>query len=169
MAEVKWIKLSTNLFDNRKIRQIESMPDGDSLLVIWLKLLVLAGEVNDGGLVYFTSNIPYTDQLLATQFNRPISTVQMALNLFQQFGMIEIVDDLIKISNWEKYQSADKLAELREYNRLAQQKSRERRRLASVNDKSMTSQTSQGTDKDKDKTRYRNDRTDSMSDVLMDI
>lgn len=161
MADVKWIKLSTDIFDNRKIRQIESMPNGDSIIVIWLKLLILAGDVNDGGLVYFTKDIPYTDQLLSTQFGRPIATVQLALQVFEQFGMIEIVDDVIMVSNWERYQNTDKLAEIREYNRIAKQKSRERRMLASnVNDKSRTSQgqvkESQDTDIDKETDKNKN-------------
>lgn len=128
MTEVKWIKLSTDIFDNRKIRQIEKLPDGDALVVIWLKLLVLAGNVNDGGAVYFTREIPYTDQLLSTQFDRPLTTVQMALKVFQSFGMIEIIDDLIYISNWEKYQSADKLEQMREANRQRQARFREKRK-----------------------------------------
>ena len=167
MADVKWIKLSTDIFSNRKIVQIESMPEGDALIVIWLKLLILAGETNADGMVWFTSSIPYTEQMLATAFGRPMSTIQLALKTFSAFGMIEIVDDFIKIPNWDKYQNVDRLKEIREYNRLAQQKSRERKRLAAssgntenndskqcqtnVNDKSMTSQRCHETDIDIDK------------------
>ena len=95
MADVKWIKLAVDMFDNRKIRQIETLPDGDGIIVIWGKLLCLAGVTNDGGLIYFTRDIPYTEQMLAAYFQRPIALVQMALRVFQQFGMIELVDDLI--------------------------------------------------------------------------
>ena len=159
MAEVKWIKLCTDIFSNRKIRQIESMPEGDAIIVIWLKLLTLAGETNAGGMVYFSKSIPYTEQMLATAFNRPLATVQLALRTFEAFGMIEIVDNFINIPNWEKYQSIDRLAEIREYNRLAQQKRRERLRAENeaetksshVNDKSMTSQRCHETDIDIDK------------------
>ena len=129
--EVRWIKLAIDIFDNRKIRQIEKMPDGDALLVIWLKMLVLAGTVNDGGLVYFTRDIPYTDQLLANQFDKPLATVQLALQTFEQFGMIERVDDLIHVSNWERYQNIDGLEKIREQNRLAAQRYRDRKKLAS--------------------------------------
>ena len=122
MSEVKWIKLSTDIFDNRKIRQIEKMPDGDAIIVIWLKLLILAGDINDNGLVYFTKEIPYTDQLLATHFDRPIAVVQFALRTFEQFNMIEIVDNLIHVSNWEKYQNVDGLDRIREQNRLRQKR-----------------------------------------------
>ena len=149
MADVKWIKMATNMFDNRKIKQIECLPDGDAIIVIWMKMLCLAGNINDCGSVYFTKDIPYTEQMLATQFNRPLPTIQLALKTFEQFGMIEVVDNILLISNWEKYQSVDKLHELREYNRLAQQKSRAKRKLLqNVNDMSMTSQSCQGTDKD---------------------
>ena len=163
MAEVKWIKLCTDIFSNRKIRQIESMPEGDAIIVVWLKLLTLAGETNAGGMVYFSKSIPYTEQMLATAFNRPLATVQLALRTFEAFGMIEIVDNFINIPNWEKYQSIDRLAEIREYNRLAQQKRRERLRAENeaetknshvnddVNDMSMTSQRCHETDIDIDK------------------
>jgi len=133
MAEIKWIKLSTDIFDNRKIKQIETMPDGDALVVIWLKLLILAGEVNDGGAVYFTHDIPYTDQLLATQFNRPLSTVQLALKTFKSFGMIDIVDDLILVSNWERYQNIEGMEKIREQTRKRVQKYRENKQIDSCN------------------------------------
>ena len=122
MADVKWIKLSTDIFDNRKIRQIECLPDGDSIIVIWVKLMCLAGEINDCGMVYFTREIPYTDQMLAQQFNRPLTTVQMALNTFQQFGMIQVIDNILHISNWEKYQNVEGMERIREQNRLRQKK-----------------------------------------------
>lgn len=151
MADVKWIKLATEMFDNRKIRQIECLPDGDGIIVVWFKLLCLAGNINDNGMVYFTKDIPYTDQMLATQFNRPLPLIQLAMATFQKFGMIEIVNSIYLVSNWEKYQNVDRLNELREYNRLAQRKSREKKKLLNaVNDKSMTSQSCQGIDIDKD-------------------
>ena len=138
MGEIKWIKVSTDMFDgSRKIKQIEMMPEGDTILVIWLKLLLLAGTVNDGGAIYLTPEIPYTDEMLANELRRPLNTVRMALTVFEKFGMIEIVDDILHLSAWEKYQSVDKLAEIRERNRLAQQRSRaNRRQLQASNDMS---------------------------------
>lgn len=153
MADVKWIKLATEIFDNRKIRQIEGLPDGDAIIVIWMKLLCLAGNINDSGMVYFTKEIPYTDQMLAMQFNRPLTTVQLALKTFEQFGMIEVIENILHISNWEKYQSVDRLSEIREYNRIAKQKSRAKAKqklLENVNDMSMTGQRCQDTDIDKE-------------------
>ena len=138
MGDIKWIKLATDIFDNRKIRQIESMPDGDALVVIWLKLLILAGDTNDNGLVYFTKEIPYTDQLLATYFNRPLSTIQFALRTFEEFGMIEIINNIILISNWEKYQSIEGMERVREQTRLRVAKHRAKQKLLEQNDCNVT-------------------------------
>lgn len=129
MSEVKWIKLQTDIFDNRKIKQIERLPDGDSLIVIWLKILVLAGATNDNGMIYFTPEIPYTDQLLSTEFNRPLSTVQFALKTFERFGMIEIINEIIHVSNWERYQNVDGMEKIREQTRQRVAAFRERKAL----------------------------------------
>lgn len=133
MAEVKWVKIVTDIFDNRKIKQIESLPEGDTIIVIWFKILCLAGTINDNGNIYITKEIPYTDETLATQFNRPLKTIQLALHTFQTFGMVEIIDDVLKVSNWENYQNIEGLEKIREQNRLRQQKYRENQRLLDSN------------------------------------
>ena len=46
MSNVKWIKMTVNIFDDEKILLIESLPDADSIIVIWFKLLCLAGKQN---------------------------------------------------------------------------------------------------------------------------
>lgn len=129
MAEVKWIKMATNILDNRKIVQIESLPDGDTIIVIWLKLLCLAGTTNDSGMVYFTKEIPYTEQMLSTLFNRPLATIQFALKVFQEFEMISIIDDFLQISNWKKYQNIEGMDKIREQNRIRKQNQRERQKI----------------------------------------
>lgn len=134
MNDVKWIKIDTSLFDNRKIKQIRTLPEGDSLIVIWLQLLCLAGTVNDYGRIYLTSEIPYTDQMLSTAFSEPLRTIQMALDVFQKFRMIEVVDDIILISNWEKYQSIEGLERVREQTRKRVADYRERHKQIECND-----------------------------------
>ena len=107
MTEVKWIKLDVGVFDNRKVKQIRALPEGDSLLVIWLQLLCLAGTINDNGRIYLTEEIPYTDQMLRNFLQEPLATVQLALTTFSNMGMIEVQDDIIYIANWAKYQNQE--------------------------------------------------------------
>lgn len=132
MSEVKWIKLSTHMFEDEKIRLIETMPDADTILVIWIKLLSQAGKTNASGYIYLNENIPYTDEMLSTIFNRPLSTVRLALKTFQQFGMIDITDDhFISIENWEKHQNVAGLEKIREQTRQRVAKHREKKQLPS--------------------------------------
>ena len=44
MADVKWIKITTDIFDDEKILLIESLPDAYSIITVWFKLLCLAGK-----------------------------------------------------------------------------------------------------------------------------
>ncbi len=159
MADVKWIKLATNIFDNRKIRQIETLPDGTAVIVVWLKLLCLAGSINDSGMVYFTKEIPYTEQMMAAQFNMPLSTVQLALRTFEQFGMIEIEDNVLHIANWEKYQNIEGMERIREQNRNRKRVQRERQKQALLegmsNDCHVTVTQCHATEEDKEKEEER--------------
>jgi predicted phage replisome organizer len=126
LAEVKWIKITVSMFDDEKIRLIESMPDKDAILIIWIKLLTLAGKTNASGYLYLSQNIPYTDEMLSTIFNRPLNTIRMALDTFKRFGMIEIDDcQAIHITNWEKHQNVEGMDRIREQNRIRKQRQRE--------------------------------------------
>lgn len=133
MAEVKWIKIVTDIFDNKKIKQIEKIPNGDTILVIWFKLIVLAGVTNDNGLVYITDEIPYNSETLSNEFNKPLNEIKIALDIFQKFKMIEIIDDFIRLKNWQQYQNTDGLEKIREQTRLRVQKHRENQRLTLEN------------------------------------
>jgi len=129
-SEVKWIKLSTQMFEDEKIRLIESMPEADTILIIWVKLLAQAGKTNASGYIYLAENIPYTDEMLATIFNRPLPTVRLALKTLEQFGMIEVNHDhMIWISNWEKHQNIAGLDKIREQTRQRVAKHREQKKL----------------------------------------
>lgn len=125
-SEVKWIAISTNIFDDEKIKFIEKMPEGDAIIVIWFKLLIKAGRINDGGYVYISENVPYTEETMSYIFDRPINTIRLALQTFQKLGMVTISDtNSIFINNWYKYQKEDTLGKIREQGRLRQQRFRD--------------------------------------------
>jgi predicted phage replisome organizer len=128
MADVKWIKITTDIFDDEKILLIESLPDSYAIITVWFKLLCLAGKQNNSG-VFMLGQMPYTDSMLATIFRMKEATVTMALKTFEQFGMVEIIDGVITIPNWEKHQSLDKLEMAREQTRARVAKHREKQKL----------------------------------------
>lgn len=129
MADVKWIKIVTDIFDDEKILFIEQLPEADSIIVIWFKLLTLAGKINNGGVLLFNEKIPYTDEMLSTIFRRPINTVRLALKTFEQFEMVEIINETITIPNWSKHQTLDQLEERKEYMKNYMREYREKQRM----------------------------------------
>lgn len=132
MAEVKWIKIVTDVFDDEKVLLIETLPESDGIIVIWFKLLCLAGKQNNNGVFLMNNKIPYTEEMLAAIFRRPVNTVKLALNTFEEFGMIQIVDGVITIPNWDKHQSLDKLEMAREKTRQRVAKHREKQKLIAL-------------------------------------
>ena len=140
MAQVRWIKLTTTMFDDEKIRIIESMPDADSILIIWIKLMTLAGKVNHNGYIFLTKSIPYTDEMLSGLFNRPLNTIRLALQVFKNFGMIEYDQyEFLHITNWEKHQNIEGLDRIREQTRERVAKHREKQRSLPILDGSVSS------------------------------
>ena len=128
MSEIKWIKITTDIFDDEKICLIDALPDHDAILVIWFKILALAGKHNRNGLLLMSDKVHYTDEMLATIFRRPLNTVRMALGVFEQFGMIEIIDGIIAIPNWEKHQNIDGMEKIKQQtkNRVARYRKKQK-------------------------------------------
>lgn len=126
MSDVKWIKVSTDLFSDEKIVFLRNMPDGDSLLTLWIFLLVLAGKINDNGYIYFKENVPYTAQMLSLISHIPQSTVELGLKTMQDFEMIDIDSNGMIILNWEKHQNIKGLEKIREQAKLRTRKYREK-------------------------------------------
>ena len=156
-SEVKWIKICTDIFDDEKIALIESMPEADGIIVVWFKLLCMAGKQNNGGVFMLNNKLAYTDEMLATIFRRPLNTVRLALATFEQFGMIEVVNNAYTIPNWEKHQSLDKMEQAKEQTRQRVARHREKQKqLAECNGYSSVTVTQCNADrieedKDKDK------------------
>jgi predicted phage replisome organizer len=126
MADVGWVRLSTRLFENRKIKYLLNQPKGAELVLLWVHLLCAAGTVNDGGRVYISQNVMYTPQSLAADFGVPKTIADKALTLFQDLELIEVESDgCIRILGWEKHQNVTGLEKIREQNRLRKQKQRQ--------------------------------------------
>lgn len=128
MSEIKWIKITTDIFDDEKIRLIDALPEHDAILVIWFKILTLAGRQGGNGLLMMNNKVHYTDEMLAAIFNRPITTIRLALQTFEQFGMIEIINGIISLPNWEKHQNVDGMEKAKEKTRKRVARYREKQK-----------------------------------------
>jgi len=137
-SDVKWIKIITDIFDDEKILMIESLPAADSIIVIWFKLLTFAGKQNNNGVFIMSNRIAYTDEMLAAIFRRDIKIVRLALDTFEQFGMIEVIEDVITIPNWGKHQTLDAYEKKKERDRvrIARKRAEQKALIAMSPDKS---------------------------------
>lgn len=148
--DVKWIKIVTDIFDDEKILLLESMPDGDAMIVCWFKLLCLAGKQNNHGVFTLNDRIAFTDEMLATIFRRPLNTVRLALGTFEEFGMVERIEGVITIPNWDKHQSLDAYERRKEADRLRKQQQRAAQKLLVCGQSADTSADVRTVDIDKD-------------------
>ena len=116
--DLKWIKLSTSIFHDEKMKLIEAMQENDTIICIWIKLLIQAARTNAGGLIFLSEGKPYTEEMLATIFNRPINSIRLGVGTLRNLGMIDIdKNNIIRIVNWEKYQNVEGMERVREQTR----------------------------------------------------
>ena len=121
MADLQWLKLSTNFFDNNKIKLLESENDGDTLIRIWIQLLTIAMKCNYQGKLSITEDKPMTIIEISKIMGKSKKKIEKTLSIFQELQMIVIEDKFYKIKNWSKYQSVDRLEEIRLQNCKRQQ------------------------------------------------
>ena len=148
MAEAEWIKLYLKTFrTSRKISAIERMKNGDTMIVIWFKLLCLAGEINDDGAVYITPKVPFDSISLADELKKPRAIVDAAIKTFEEHDML-IRDDagFIQILNWEKYQNVEGLEKIRKQTRERVARCRANRSNADVTQCNATSNATSNAD-----------------------
>jgi len=117
MIDVKWIKITTDMFDNRKIKHLRKLPDGNSIVLIWVMLLTMAGRCNAGGMIFLTENIPYTPKMLADELGFEETTIQLALKALAEFGMIIYDNEHFLIAGWNEYQNTDGMDKIRQQTR----------------------------------------------------
>lgn len=129
MAEVKWVKLTVDMFDNRKIKYIRKLPEGNNIVLIWVMLLTMAGRCNAGGMIFLTENVPYTPKMLADELDFEENTVILALQALENLNMIVTDNGFFAIAGWDKYQNIDGMEKIKEQNRKRQAKFKKKQKL----------------------------------------
>lgn len=133
MAEIKWVKLTTDMFDNRKIKHLRRLPEGNNIVLIWVMLLTMAGRCNSGGMIFLTENIPYTPKMLADELDFEESTVLLAMKSLEQLNMIVTDGGFFSIAGWDEYQNIEGMDKIREQNRIRQANFKAKQKLLQGN------------------------------------
>ena len=121
------------MFDNRKIKHLRRLPDGNNIVLIWVMLLTMAGRCNANGMIFLTENIPYTPKMLADELNFEENTVRLALDALEQLNMIVTDSGFFSIAGWEEYQNIEGMDKIREQTRKRVAKHREKQKLLQGN------------------------------------
>ena len=142
---MQWIKVFTDIFANPKMQLLLKERDGDTFFRIWIQLLVIAGISMQGGKIMMSENTPMTVEDLATITHKSNKKIQNILDKLIHFEMLICEDNIYKIKNWEKYQSADKYELVKEQNRERQKRFRENQK----NENNVNVPLSNGTEENK--------------------
>jgi len=126
---LSFIKLDINIMNDTKIKLIRKMPDGDSILVLWIGLLCLGMKSGRPGILELGDGIPFTGESLSVELDIPLNTVKLGLETFQHFKMIEVWENgETYLINFEKYQSLDKIEDIKIKSRESSKRYREKKK-----------------------------------------
>lgn len=156
MSEIKWVKITTDMFDNPKIKFLRRLSHGNSYVLIWIMLITIAGRCNSGGKIFITEGLPYDNKDLADELGFPENVLKHALQQFELLDMIEKDGNYIVLTGWEEYQNIEGMELIREQNRKRKQKQREKDKEDDMSrdmsrDGHVTSHQCHATDKEEDK------------------
>lgn len=94
MADEKkryWLKLEKDFLDSKYIKIIKGVPNGTDYILFYLALML--ASVDTVGHLRFTELVPYNEQMLASLTGTNVDIVRSAMKLFQELGMIRILED----------------------------------------------------------------------------
>lgn len=156
MSEIKWVKITTDMFDNPKIKFLRRLSHGNSYVLIWIMLITIAGRCNAGGKIFITDGLPYDNKDLANELGFPENVLKHALQQFEMLDMIEKDGNYIVLTGWEEYQNIQGMEFIREQNRKRKQRQREKDKEDDMSrdmsrDGHVTSHQCHATDKEEDK------------------
>lgn len=146
MAGVEWIRITTDMFDNRKIKYIRTLPEGNNIVLIWVMLLTMAGRCNAGGMIFLTENIPYNTKMLADELGFEENVVTLAIATLERLTMITTDSGFLCITGWEEHQNADGLEKIREQTRKRVQNYRNKKKEIPFNNAENTEKNEYVTD-----------------------
>jgi predicted phage replisome organizer len=106
MRERKYVKFRSDMYEDTKFKIIDMKPERDLIHYLWTRFVTLAGKVNLEGALYMSRNLPYTIETLSIEFNRSKEQIKLALAVFIELEMIELIDGRIyRVKNFAKHQN----------------------------------------------------------------
>ena len=86
-----YLKLKENFYNSETMVILESMQDGLLYSNLLLKMYLMS--LKSGGILMLNDHLPHTPQTIATFTRHQVGTVERALKVFLEFGLVEILND----------------------------------------------------------------------------
>jgi len=128
---LEWLRLFTNFLDGASFKfmrkaKVDGIADlRDKLEAVWFELLGLAGKCNNHGALW-NENVSYGKVgEIAVMTDRTENEVKICLDFYQSQKMGNMTDNGFVVLNFDKFQFADRIEQIREKNAERQRKHRE--------------------------------------------
>lgn len=109
MKELKCVKFNVGMYDDIKLKIIDTMKERDLIHYCLARFIVLAGKINMNGYLFVNENMPYTIETLAIEFNRTIEEIELSVKALIDLEILELTEGKIyKVKNWAKHQNTKK-------------------------------------------------------------
>lgn len=109
MKELRNVKFNVEMYDDIKLKMIDTMKGRDLIHYCLARFIVLAGKVNMDGYLFINENMPYTIETLSIEFNRTIEEIELSVKALIDLEILELTKQKIyKVKNWAKHQNIKK-------------------------------------------------------------
>lgn len=131
MEKIPWFKFYTGFFKRQSMVLISGLKNSETIMLVLIKLICMATEINDRGYVYITPERPYKLRELASYMGKSVKVMENILQVLKDYGEIEIENDgMIFVTSWSEEQNVDRLQMMKEKQRETQKKYRMRKKQA---------------------------------------
>ena len=172
MADVKWVRVSIEMFNDPKLKIINSMEEKDLINYVWMRTLLLAGRSNKDGSLFINDNMPYTMKTLAIEFDRTLDEIKLCFKILRKLEMIEFNEDKIfMVKNWAKHQNIEGLEKLKKQNceRVAKHRAKKRQLEENINDEELSIADNNKKEKDNLKCNNENIEDESSANISVNL
>lgn len=134
-SEITWIKIRVDMFDNRKFKYIRTKKNYKYIELLWIKLLLIAGQCNSQGRIYITDECNYDLGSLSKAVHIDEKNIEAALVILEEMKMVKVSPDFdISIINFIKYQNVEAMDRFKEQARTRQKAHRKSKKTTNEYD-----------------------------------
>jgi hypothetical protein len=104
------------MLENRKIKKILSMENGEAYAFVFVCILILAARISKKGKLQFLKGKPYTAEDIAAECGLKEQTVKSAIELFLEYEMLKEIRGVLCVKNFLKYQNPSEYTKKKQEN-----------------------------------------------------